>query len=171
MGQGVDRLSWVVAPRELPAVPAEGRLALVDVAFANKDNYELHTRPFIERAGARLVAWIDHHEHPAWTAFERDPRFVLAPRRRARACPELITPPVVARLGPFEHLLAHADFDGLMSAVKLLGGGQPPYPEADEDARAVDSPGRGFRLSARGQRLARAMDQASVERGAARLAL
>ncbi len=171
MGQGVDRLNWVTAPRELPAVPESGRIALVDVAFANKDNFELHTLPFIERAGDRLVAWIDHHEHPAWVAYERDPRFVLAPRQRARACPELISPELVARLGPFEHLLAHADFDGLMSAVKLLGGGQAPYPEADEDARAVDSPGRGFRLSPRGERLARALDQALVAQPASRLAL
>jgi hypothetical protein len=162
---------WVTSPRELPAVPEAGRLALVDVAFAHKDGYERVTRPFIERAGPRLAAWIDHHEHPAWTAHERDARFVLSPRHRARACPELVTPELAARLGRLDHLLAHADFDGLVSAVKLLRGGQPPYPEADEDARAVDSPGRGFLLSDRGLRLARAMDQMSVERPGDRLLL
>jgi len=44
--------------------------------------------------------------------------------------------------------------------VKLLREGLAPYPEADEDARAVDSPGRGHTLSPRGARLAHAVDEA-----------
>jgi len=59
--------------------------------------------------------------------------------------------------------VAHADFDGLVSAVKFLRGGEPPWPEADEDARAADSPGRGHVLSAQGRLIADALDHAAAE--------
>ncbi|MGC4114123.1 MAG: hypothetical protein QM765_05760 [Myxococcales bacterium] len=57
-------------------------------------------------------------------------------------------------------LVVHGDFDGMLTGVKLLRRGEPPYPEADEDARAIDSPGRGHALSGRGQRIAYAVDEA-----------
>ena len=50
--------------------------------------------------------------------------------------------------------------DGLLGAVKFLRGGKPAWPQADEDARAADSPGRGHRLSERGRLIARALDEA-----------
>ena len=156
------RVLFVEHPATLPPAP-EGRLAVVDVAFAAADKYELATLPFIEAMGDRLAVWIDHHEHPVgWARFQGDPRFVLIPNRDAHACPELVTPEVVRRAGPVDVVLAHADMDGLLSAVKYLRAGQPPWPEADEDARAADSPGRGHELSERGKLLALALDEAGA---------
>jgi hypothetical protein len=60
-------------------------------------------------------------------------------------------------------VVAHADFDGLLSAVKFLRGGAPPWPEADEDARAADSPGRGHAYSPRAKRISDALEHAAAE--------
>jgi hypothetical protein len=158
------RVVFVEQPGNLPAPPAEGRVAMVDVAFAGADNFEKSTLPFLQALGNRLAVWIDHHEHPVgWAMFERDPRFVLVPNRIAHACPELVTPEVVKRAGHVDVVVAHADLDGLLSAVKYLRGGQPPWPEADEDARATDSPGRGHTLSERGKLISDALDWAASE--------
>jgi len=155
---------FVEQPGNLPAPPAEGRVAVVDVAFAGGDNYEKSTVPFLQALGDRLAIWVDHHEHPVgWSRFRDDPRFVLVPNRIAHACPELVTPEVVSRAGPVDVVVAHADFDGLLSAVKFLRGGAPPWPEADEDARAADSPGRGHAYSPRARRISDALEHASAE--------
>jgi len=155
---------FVEQPGNLPAPPAEGRVAVVDVAFAGGDNYEKSTVPFLEALGDRLAIWVDHHEHPVgWSRFRDDPRFVLVPNRIAHACPELVTPEVVSRAGPVDVVVAHADFDGLLSAVKFLRGGAPPWPEADEDARAADSPGRGHAYSPRAKRISDALEHAAAE--------
>ena len=140
------------------------------MAFAAGDKFERFTLPFIDALGERLAIWIDHHEHPVgWSRVRGDPRFLLVPNREAHACPELVTPQIVNRAGPVDAVIAHADFDGLVGAVKFLRGGQPPWPEADEDARAADSPGRGHSLSPRGLFLARALDEgASTLRSKAR---
>lgn len=158
----VLRLRFVPKPQELPAPPPTGQVALIDVAFAHGDAFERVTRPFIEALGDRLAAWVDHHDHDAWPNYRKDSRFVLVEKVRARACPELVTPGLVQRVGPVDHLWAHADFDGCVAAAKFLNGGEPPYPEADEDARWADAPGRGFRVSQRGRRWAQALDEASV---------
>jgi hypothetical protein len=134
------------------------------VAFAAGDNFEKSTLPFLQGLGDRLAIWIDHHEHPlGWSRFRDDPRFVLVPNRVAHACPELVTPEVVRKAGPVDVVVAHADLDGLLSAVKFLRGGTPPWPEADEDARAADSPGRGHAYSPRAKLLSDALDQAAAE--------
>ncbi len=159
------KLTFVDKPHKLPEPPVEGRVVLVDLAFALNEGFETVTRPFIEQLGARLAGWIDHHDHEIWQRYQQDPRFVLVGKKQAPACPQLITPELVQRLGKFEHVLAHADFDGCMTAAKLLRGGSAPYPEADEDARAIDYPGHGYRCSARGERLARAMGQAKDQAG------
>jgi hypothetical protein len=155
---------FVEQPGSLPAPPEEGRVAVVDVAFAAGDNFEKSTLPFLQGLGDRLAIWIDHHEHPlGWSRFRDDPRFVLVPNRVAHACPELVTPEVVRKAGPVDVVVAHADLDGLLSAVKFLRGGTPPWPEADEDARAADSPGRGHAYSPRAKLLSDALDQAAAE--------
>ena len=159
------RIMWATHPRHLPKPPG-GRVVVVDVAFAAGNQFETRTRPFIEALGDRLVRWIDHHIHrEAWPEFANDERFVLVPNKIAHACPELVTPSLVAEAEggrPVDMVVAHADFDGLVAGVKWRLGGESPWPEADEDARAVDSPGRGHSLSERGARLAYAIDEASA---------
>jgi len=158
------RIVFVEQPGNLPAPPAEGRVAVVDLAFAGGENYERSTVPFLLGLGDRLAVWIDHHEHPlGWSKVRDDPRFVLVPNQIAHACPELVTPEVIAKAGPVDVVVAHADFDGLISAVKYLRKGVAPWPEADEDARAADSPGRGHVLSARASVLSDALDYAASE--------
>lgn len=153
-------VEFVGSPSHLPKAN-KGRVAVLDVAFASGEKYDLVTEPFIHLLGDRLALWADHHEHPlGWSKFRGDPRFVLVPNREAHACPELVTREVAARAGPIGQVVVHGDFDGLLTAVKLLRGGEAPYPEADEDARAVDSPGRGHALSERGRRIAFAVDEA-----------
>jgi hypothetical protein len=154
------KLTFVERPNVLPAPPASGRVVLLDVAFAYAQDYEKETVPFLRALGDRLAAWVDHHDHQAWERYRGDPRFVLVGKKQAPACPQLITPALIAQIGRFEHILAHADFDGCMTAVKLLRGGDPPYPESDEDARAIDYPLQGFHCSPRGMRIARALEHA-----------
>src|SRR3954471_15507696 len=155
---------FVEQPGNLPAPPAEGRVAVVDVAFAGGENFEKSTVPFLQALGDRLAIWIDHHEHPiGWARDRDDARVLLVPNRVAHACPELVTPEVVRRAGPVDAVVAHADLDGLLSAVKYLRGGEPPWPEADEDARAADSPGRGHAYSAKARLLSEALDHAASE--------
>ena len=151
-------------PRHLPK-PPPGRTAIVDVAFAAGKSYKKSTLPFLESLGENLVAYVDHHEHPAWNDWSSDARFTLVPNKLAHACPELVTPELVAARedgARVDHIVAHADLDGLLAGAKWRNAGQPLWPEADEDARAVDSPGRGHALSARGQRLALALEEAST---------
>ena len=157
------RVVFVEQPSNLPS-PPEGRVAVVDVAFAGSDAFERSTVPFLAALGDRLAIWIDHHEHPlGWARVRGDPRFLLVPNREAHACPELVTPEVVARAGKVDAVVAHADLDGLLSAVKFLRNGVAPWPEADEDARAADSPGRGHSLTAFARLLGHALDEASAE--------
>ncbi len=159
-------------PARLPAAPP-GRVALVDLAFASGDAFRTVTEPFIEALGTRLAIWIDHHEHViGWGLWRHDLRFCLVPSTSAHACPELVTKEVVRAAGAVDVVLAHADFDGLLSAVKFLRGGEAPYAESDEDARAVDSPGRGHTLSERGKMISAALDESrATESGAVREAL
>jgi hypothetical protein len=156
--RGFPELVWVDSPAHLPQRLASGRLVVLDVAFAAQENFA-QTTAFLTRHDRDLAAWVDHHKHDAWPKFLLDPRFVLVPNVVAHACPELVTPEVVANAGPVERVLAHSDFDGMMSATQWLCAGQAPYPEANEDARAADSPGRGHIFSARGKRLYDALEE------------
>jgi hypothetical protein len=67
----------------------------------------------------------------------------------------MVTPEVIARIGPVETIVCHTDFDGLCSAAKWLRGGTEPYPGADADARAIDT--RTGHPSPTGQRIDRAL--------------
>ena len=152
---------WCTHPRHLPKPPS-GRVVVLDVAFAAGSQWK-KTRAFIDALGPRLVRYIDHHEHKeGWAHFKDDARFLLVPNKIAHACPELVTPEVVAAAGLVDDLVAHCDFDGALSAVKFLKKGKEPWPGADEDARAIDSPGRGHSLTETGARIAYAMDEASA---------
>jgi hypothetical protein len=112
------------------------------VAFASEASsggFDKITRPFIEQLGPRLAGWVDHHDHVMHAKYSSDPRFVLATKAEHGACPEMVTPEVIARIGPVGTIVCHTDFDGLCSAAKWLRGGSEPYPGADDDARAIDT--------------------------------
>ena len=130
-------------PRKLPkAKELVGRVVVLDVAFASETggaSFETTTRPFLRSLGDRLAAWVDHHDSAHHAEFADDPRFLLTTKAEHGACPELVTPELVARIGPVDTLVCHGDFDGLMSAAKWLRGGAEPYPGADADARAIDT--------------------------------
>jgi hypothetical protein len=131
------------SPRKLPrARDLKGRVVVLDVAFASEaagGGYEKLTQPFIQQLGPRLAGWVDHHDHVMHAHFRDDPRFVLATKAEHGACPEMVTPEVIARIGPVDTIVCHTDFDGLCSAAKWLRGGTEPYPGADQDARAIDT--------------------------------
>jgi hypothetical protein len=130
-------------PRKLPKANAvKGRVVVVDVAFASEASgggFEKITKPFITGLGIRLAAWVDHHDHALHAEYKKDPRFVLATKAEHGACPEMVTPDVVARAGPIDTIVCHTDFDGLCSAAKWMREGVECYPGADDDARAIDT--------------------------------
>ena len=130
-------------PRKLPkADQIQGRVVVLDVAFASEASgggFAKLTKPFIDKLGKRLVAWVDHHDHVLHEEYRRDARFVLATKAEHGACPEMVTPELVERVGPVDTIVCHTDFDGLCSAAKWMRGGTEPYPGADDDARAIDT--------------------------------
>lgn len=131
------------SPRKLPRVSElRGRVVVLDVAFASEaasGGFDKITRPFIEQLGPRLAGWVDHHDHVMHARYRGDPRFVLSTKAEHGACPEMVTPSVIARIGPVDTIVCHTDFDGLCSAAKWLRNGEEPYPGADDDARAIDT--------------------------------
>ena len=130
-------------PRTLPdARSLEGRVVVLDIAFAAEGlgtPFEAVTGKFLTDLGDRLAAWVDHHDHELHSRFRDDPRFVLATKAEHGACPEMVTPEIVAAAGPVDTILTHVDLDGLYAAAKWLLGGREPYPGADDDARCVDT--------------------------------
>lgn len=130
-------------PRKLPkAKDLKGRVVVLDIAFAAEgsgSSFDETTLPFIQSLGARLAAWVDHHDSAYHERYKGDPRFILSTKTEHGACPEMITPEVVARAGAVDTIVCHNDFDGLVSAAKWMRGGTEPYPGADDDARAVDT--------------------------------
>ncbi len=130
-------------PRKLPRANAlAGRVAVLDIAFAAEGtgtSFEKVTGTFLKNLGGRLAVWVDHHDHPLHAQFKGDPRFVLATKAEHGACPEMIDPALVRRVGPVDTIVCHTDFDGLCSAAKWLREGREPYPGADADARAIDT--------------------------------
>jgi hypothetical protein len=71
--------------------------------------------------------------------YKDDPRFVLSTKAEHGACPEMVTPEVIERIGHVDTIVCHTDFDGLCSAAKWLRSGTEPYLNADDDARAIDT--------------------------------
>jgi hypothetical protein len=132
-----------LTPRALPKPDTlAGRVAVLDIAFAadiGGSSFDKITLPFIRGLGSRLAAWVDHHDHERHVDYAGDPRFVLATKAQHGACPEMVTPAVVAAAGPVDTIAMHVDLDGLYSGAKWLLGGEEPYPGADADARAVDT--------------------------------
>ena len=135
----------LATPRRLPkAARLPGRVVVLDIAFASESGgrrkgFEKTTLRLIEQLGPRLVGWIDHHDSAHHARFADDPRFVLATKAQHGACPEMITPALVKRLGSVDTIVCHTDFDGLASAAKWILAGEDPYPDCDSDARAIDT--------------------------------
>lgn len=131
------------SPRVLPPLgKLKGRVAVLDLAFVADElgtSFEGTTRKLICDLGERLAVWVDHHDHDRHPDFAADPRFVLAKKSEHGACPEMITPELVARTGPVDTILCHLDLDGLYAAAKWLRGGVEPYRGADDDARVIDT--------------------------------
>lgn len=131
------------SPRALPkAQKLRGRVIVLDLAFAADGMgtpFEEITGVFLRELGSRLAMWVDHHDHDLQAQYNRDPRFVLATKAEHGACPEMVTPELVARAGPYDTIVTHLDLDGLYAAAKWILGGHEPYAGADDDARAVDT--------------------------------
>lgn len=130
-------------PRKLPKIrDLNGNVVVLDIAFASQaggHSFESVTRPFIDALGARLKAWIDHHDSIHQEIYKNDPRFILSTKAEHPACPEMVTPELVKRIGQVNTIVCHGDFDGLASAAKWMRGGEEPYPGCDADARAIDT--------------------------------
>jgi hypothetical protein len=149
MGHGTIQLDGTLVcfatPRKLPKAKLLGaRVVVLDIAFASEGGgsanaFERTTLRFIDELGPRLALWVDHHDSEHHRRFAGDARFVLARKAEHGACPEMLTPEMVAAVGPIDTIVCHTDFDGLASAAKWLLGGREPYPGADEDARAIDT--------------------------------
>jgi hypothetical protein len=133
----------VASPRKLPKVrEVRGNVAVLDIAFASEaggQSFASVTLPFIEGLGPRLAAWVDHHDSTHHARYAGDPRFILSTKAEHGACPEMVTPEVIARAGQVDTLVCHVDFDGLASGAKWMRGGVEPYPGCDADARAIDT--------------------------------
>lgn len=130
-------------PRKLPkAADLRGRVVVLDIAFAAEGtgtSFDKVTGKLISGLGSRLAMWVDHHDHALHAQYASDPRFVLSTKAENGACPQMITPELVARAGVIDTICCHVDFDGLMSAAKWIRGGTEPYAGADADARAIDT--------------------------------
>ena len=132
------------SPRKLPrAGDLRGRVVVLDLAFAadgmGGPGFAKITGRFLRELGPRLARWVDHHDHELHVNYRGDDRFVLHTKAEHGACPEIITPELVAQTGPIDTIVAHFDLDGLYAAAKWILGGVEPYPGADADARAVDT--------------------------------
>jgi hypothetical protein len=154
-------------PRKLPKVrELRGRVVVLDLAFASDvsgGGFDKITRPFIDALGPRLAAWVDHHDSAEHAEFASDPRFVLASKAEHGACPEMVTPEIVARAGKVDTIVCHTDFDGLASAAKWMRGGIETYPGSDDDAWAIDT--RLRRAGPIGERIDRALRARPYDHG------
>lgn len=143
----VSSITWpavvFASPRSLPRPDRlTGRVVVLDLAFAADGMgtpFADITGAFLKGLGSRLAMWVDHHDHELHAEYRKDPRFRLATKAEHGACPEMITPALVAEAGPIDTLVVHLDLDGLYAAAKWILGGQEPYVGADDDARAVDT--------------------------------
>ena len=113
-----------LTPRTLPpAAKLEGRVAVLDVAFASEGggaSFEKTTLPFINGLGSRLAAWVDHHDHERHADYAGDSRFILTTKAQHGACPELVTPEVVRAAGPVDTVAMHLDLDPAPLSCSVL---------------------------------------------------
>jgi hypothetical protein len=135
---------YFASPRVLPKPDKlTGRVVVLDIAFAStigtSISFEQVTKPLIDGLGARLAAWVDHHDHERHADYASDARFTLSTKAEHGACPEMVTAELVRQVGPIDCICTHVDLDGLYAAAKWILGGNEPYAGADDDARCVDT--------------------------------
>ena len=133
-----------LTPRTLPpAAKLEGRVAVLDVAFASEGggaSFDKTTLPFIKGLGSRLAAWVDHHDHERHVDYAGDPRFVLTTKAEHGACPEMVTPEVVRAAGSGRHGRRCTWIStGCIRGPSGCWAASSPTTGADADARAVDT--------------------------------
>ena len=133
----------IATPRSLPRADLLlGRVVMLDLAFAhNKPSgpYPSVTHKLIAQLGDRLALFLDHHDSDFHKDFDGRSQFILATKAEHGACPEMVTPDIVANAGEVNTILCHGDFDGLVSAAKWILGGREPYPGSDQDAWCIDT--------------------------------
>lgn len=133
----------IATPRSLPnANMLKGKVVVLDLAFAHskpRGRYPSITHKLIDHLGDRLALFLDHHDSEFHQDFQGHDRFVLATKAEHGACPEMISPELVQKVGTIDSILCHGDFDGLASAAKWILGGEEPYPGCDADAWCIDT--------------------------------
>ena len=111
----------------------KGRVVVLDVAFASGGRPSGGLRrssPSPSSSSSAPGSRLGRPPRPrhARRSTRRDPRFVLATKAEHGACPEMVTPELVERIGPVDTIVCHTDFDGLCSAAKWLRGGRRALP-------------------------------------------
>jgi hypothetical protein len=138
-----DHYIVFATPRKLPfANQLIGKVVVLDIAFAHSlegKNQPSITHDLISHLGKRLLVWIDHHDSEFHDEFKHDSRFILSTKAEHGACPEMIQPEFVQKMPKADTIVCHCDFDGIVSCAKWILNGEPPYPQADDDARAIDT--------------------------------
>jgi hypothetical protein len=138
-----DHYIVFATPRKLPfANQLIGKVVVLDIAFAHSlagKNQPSITHDLIKHLGKRLMIWVDHHDSEFHAEFAGDSRFILTTKAEHGACPELLTPALVQKHPKADTIVCHSDFDGLVSCAKWILNGEEPYPNADQDAWAVDT--------------------------------
>lgn len=142
-GLPVEGLRVVVLdiPFALPVAPADHSLFHPETLKFYQAEFETQTLAFIRRLDIQLVLWVDHHDHANWPMFQKDPRFLLVSQNMAPAAAVLInenlfqTPQATA----VDTIIAHGDFDGLISTARFILQGALPYPQALQDAVVADT--------------------------------
>ena len=136
-----NRVVVLDIPFALPMATADHSLFHPETQKFYLAEFETQTLPFIHRLDIQLVLWVDHHDHANWPMFQQDPRFLLVSQTLAPAAAVLInedlfrTPKATA----VDTIIAHGDFDGLISAARFILRGALPYPQSLQDAMVADT--------------------------------
>jgi MoaA/NifB/PqqE/SkfB family radical SAM enzyme len=140
---------WFAQPDALPDPSELGQwIAVLDLGLPvsmapSPDVPATATDPlaYPRSLGERLVRWIDHHPHRAWSQLADDPRFLLVAPPAGAACTCLVEETLFEdpALRAVDSVVSHGDLDGLLATARFLLGGRPPYPDCVHDAIAADT--------------------------------
>lgn len=152
-----DRVVVIDIAFSLTPLPAKYALDHPQARQFYEEELDRTTVAFIDRLDNRLALWIDHHDHTGWERYRQDPCFYLVSSSRAPACAVLVDAALFLRtsLSEVDCIVSHGDLDGILATARFLLGGNPPYPEAVNDAVKADT--RRGSLSQKGACLDRAL--------------